>query len=304
SGTVYYKEVSNVACEVRGRVDTVNVEEGSRVKKGDLLVKLNSDILEKSLEAANASLSQAGNDLEKAKNDLKRIENLYKENSIAQQTYDDHTFNVKGLGNRVASLAADAGRLNIEVSKTRIVAPFSGIVISRQVDRGEWCSDGAVVALVAYDKVIDVVVDVPEEIIMHVKKGMKVNLRVAGNELKGKVAAIIPRGDISTRTFPVKIRAKNRLSLVEGMEGIARLPAGKKEESLLVHRDAIIRKFGKTIVFTVIDSKAKSIPVNITGYQGELVGLRAENLKAGMKVIIKGNERVREGQPVIVIGGS
>ena len=122
SGTVYYKEVSSVACEVRGRVDAVKFEEGTRVKKGELLIKLNSEVLEKSLEAATASLSQAGNDLRKARNDLKRIENLYKENSIAQQTYDDHVFNVKGLESRVASLAAEAGRLNIQVSKTRIVA--------------------------------------------------------------------------------------------------------------------------------------------------------------------------------------
>lgn len=304
SGTVYYLEVSGVACEVSGRVDAVNFDEGTRVKNGGLLVRLNSDLLVKSLESARASLAQVQIDLEKANSDLKRVENLYRENSVAQQTYDDHRFGVKALEGRVASLAAEAARLKIEVGKKSVLAPFEGVVIERRVDRGEWCGEGAIVALVASDKVVDVVVDVPEEIIINLKKGMDVDLRAAGKDLKGRVVTIIPRGDIATRTFPVKIRTENSQSLLEGMEGVVYLPAGEKVESLIVPRDAIITSPGGTVVFAVVDSKAQTVPVSVTGYKGIVAGVLAEGLKAGMKVITKGNERVREGQPVEIIKGN
>lgn len=269
-GTVYYREVSDVACEIDGKVEEVSFEEGQRIKKGNVLVKLNSDLL----------LS----DLEKAVIALDRVENLYKEELISEQAYDERRFEVE--------------RLEISLSKKTLKAPFTGVIVKKHVERGEWLSPGSVVATIARDDVIDIIVEVPESIINIITPGMKVKVKAGGKEINGKIFVIIPLVNISTRTFPVKIRVKNNLSLIEGMEARVNLPIAKKEKALIVHRDAVITVFGNTVVFAVIDSKAKMIPVKVIGYKGMRAGIQANGLKEGMKVVVKGNERLMDGQIV------
>jgi RND family efflux transporter MFP subunit len=166
------------------------------------------------------------------------------------------------------------------------------------VDRGEWLGAGATVTVLAKDDVIDIVAEVPEHVIKHVRKGMPVDIKTNGYEFNGNVFAIVPRGDISTRTFPVKVRTDNRLSLIEGMAATVSLPTGPREKSVVVPRDAVIPKFGRTVLFTVENSTAKMIPVKITGYNGMKTGIQSDRLKPGMTIVVKGNERLRDGQKV------
>jgi multidrug efflux pump subunit AcrA (membrane-fusion protein) len=72
-------------------------------------------------------------------------------------------------------------------------------------------------------------------------------------------------------------------------------------KSLVAPRDAVILLSEQTVVFAVIDSKAKMIPVKVIGYQGQMAGVQGEGLSAGMKVVVKGNERLQDGQPVTVL---
>ncbi len=271
-GTVFFGEVSDVACEVDGKVETLNFEEGQRVKKGAELVSINSDLL----------LS----DLEKAVLDFERAERLYKEGLIPEDEYDARRFEKK--------------RLEILLSKKTIRAPFAGVIVKKHVERGEWLSPGSVVATIAADDITDIIVEVPERLLKFLSPGMEIGISAGGSELKGNIIAVIPRGDISTRTFPVKIRVANTTSLVEGMEATATLPEGEEAESLIVHRDAVIKVMGDTVVYTVNDSKAAMVPVTVSGYQGMTAGIQGEGLEAGMKVVIKGNERLRPGQDVQV----
>lgn len=272
-GTVYYQEVSDVACEVDGKVEEVSFEEGQRVKKNFVLVKLNPDLVR--------------SDYDKAALNFNRAKNLYKEDLISEQAYDERRF--------------EKERLEIIIRKKTIRAPFNGVIIKKHVERGEWLSPGSTVATIARDDVIDIIVEVPESIISIITPGMKVKVKAGGKEINGKIFVIIPQGNISTRTFPVKIRVKNSLSLIEGMEARVILPVTKKEKALIVHRDAVITVFGNTVVFAVIDSKAKMIPVKVIGYKGMKAGIQANGLKEGMKVVVKGNERLRDGQSVKII---
>ena len=299
-GTVYYPEVSEVSSEVSGSVMQVTFDEGQRVRKGDVLVRLDADLLEKTLVSTRALHGQTLADLEKATLDLKRIEKLYREESIAEQVYDENRFRVKSLEKKGESLKADVERLEVELTKKTIRAPFDGVVLKKHVDRGEWLSPGAAVATLAQDDTMDVVVEVPGDVLPFVRKGRRVRIRTAGKEIEGTVSAIVPRGDVSTRTFPVKIQVPNRHSLIEGMEARVDIPSGKKEKTLLVPRDALVTAMGQTVVFTVVDAKAKRVPVTVTRYVGKDVAVRANGLEAGMEVLIKGNERIREGQPVSV----
>ncbi len=203
-GTVYYSEVSNVATEVSGKVMAVEFQEGQIKKSGSILARLGSDLLEKTLEAKRLTYEQTLTDIEKAKIDLKRVENLHRQESIAEQIFNDHIFKVKALEKKALSLRAEVEHYKIELDKKTITAPFTGIIVKRHVDRGEWLKQGETVATLARNDVLDVLVDVPERIIKFIKSNMIVELKVSDKIIEGKVLTIIPKGDISTSTFPVR----------------------------------------------------------------------------------------------------
>lgn len=301
-GTVFFQEVSDVASELSGLVEVVRFEEGQRIKKGQVLIELGSDLLNKRLRATSATYEQALSELEIARIELKRREKLFKTKSISEQSYDENRFRVRGMEKRASSLKAEVERIEIELQKKIIRAPFDGIVIKRQVDRGEWLAEGATVAILAKDDVVDIVVDVSEEFIPFVQVGMPVKATVSGKELSGSIIAVVPRGDIATRTFPVKIRTLNTLALIEGMSARVVLPTAKPKKTLVVPRDAVIPVFGQTVVYAVKDSKAQMIPVSVIGYQDLIAGIEGQGLAEGMQVVVKGNERLRDGQRVSIIG--
>jgi RND family efflux transporter MFP subunit len=301
-GTVFYEEVSDVASELSGLVEEVRFDEGQRIKKRQVLIKLGSDILNKRLLAVSATYEQALSELEIARIEFERRKKLFKTKSISEQSYDENRFRVKGIEKRVSSLKAEVERIEIELQKKIIRAPFDGIIIKRQVDRGEWLDEGATVAILAKDDVIDIVANVSEEFIPFIQVGMPIKATVNGNEISGSVIAVIPRGDVATRTFPVKIRASNTLALIEGMSARVLLPVGTPRKALVVSRDAVIAVLGQTVVYTVKDSKAQIIPVDVIGYQEMIAGVESADLAEGMQVVVKGNERLRAGQMVAIVG--
>jgi len=300
-GTIYYIEVSDLSAEVSGSVQRITFEEGQRTKKGKLLVKLDSNLLEMKLKAKVALYEQILSDIERARNNFERIRNLYKKKIVSEQDYDDQWFQVKGLEKKSNALKAEVEHLEIELKKTLIKAPFNGVVIKKHVARGEWLSPGKAVATIARDDAVDLIVEVPEKIIQYLKPGMAVNATATGKRIKGKISAIIPRGDIKTRTFPIKIRIKNSTSLLEGIEARVRLPVGEKIRTFFVPRDALLTKFGKTEVVAVVDSKAVIIPTKVVGYKGMKAGINARMVSEGMNVVVKGNERLVNGQAVNII---
>jgi len=297
--TVFYQEISDTAAEISGLVAVVHFEEGQRVKKGQVLVELGSEILRKRLQSTTASFEQVLSELEIARIDLARRKKLFEKKSISEQSYDENRFRVIGLEKRAASLRAQVEQFEIEFHKKSIRAPFDGVVIKKNVDRGEWVSEGETVAVIGKDDVIDMVAEVPERFIRYVKTGMLVSATANGKSFSGTVMAIVPRGDVATRTFPVKIRTPNHLALIEGMSARVTLPTGQLEKTLIVPRDAVIFASGNPVVFAVSGSKATSIPVKIVGYNGLTAGVESQALKEGMLVAVAGNERLRDGQPVI-----
>jgi len=299
-GSIVYREVSDLSSEVSGKVLEVRVEEGDRVRPDDVLVRIDTELLDKTIASTRASTGQVLTDLEKAQRDLARMESLYRQESISEQLYDENRFRVQSLEKKSESLQAELERLEVERSKKEIRAPFAGVVQNKQVDPGEWLSPGTTVLTLARDDSVDAVVEVPGETLRYLSPGMTLEVRAGDRRMTGKVSAIVPRGNVATRTFPVKVRVENRAGLIEGMEARVRVPTGAQGRSLFVPRDALVTAMGRTIVYAVEENKAKGIPVQVTAYDGNRAAVRGEGLARGMAVIVKGNERVREGQSVTV----
>ncbi|MEE8575017.1 MAG: efflux RND transporter periplasmic adaptor subunit [Thermodesulfobacteriota bacterium] len=301
TGTVYYKEVSKVSAEVRGKVEEIMFEEGDMVKEGDVLAVLDDELLRKLMNRNRARYALIETDIEKARIDFTRVSNLFKEEFIPEKDYDDARYRLLALTKNAEVIDAELAELRVELKKKTVRAPFDGIIVKKETERGEWMEAGSPVAMLASSKEVDVIVDVPEDIMAFLKKGMRVNVLIRGLRLRGEVVAIIPRGDVESRTFPIKIRIKNNASLIEGMEARVNLPRGKSKKALIVPRDGVIIKFGSDVVFAVVEGKVKMIRVSIVGFSGKNAGVVSSDLKVGSEVVIKGNERLRDGGPAIII---
>lgn len=295
-GTVYYARISNVAAEIEGVVDQVFFEEGYHVKSGDVLVSLESGILDTDISGIKADHELVLVELEQAEKELNRREPLYREGSVSESAYDEYFFKSKMLKNRSLSIKASLDRLMLEKKKKKITAPFDAIVVQKNAEKGEWIKEGGVVAVLADDSEVDAIVEVPSDMLQYLQSGREINITAGDLKMKGKFLSFVPKGDVATRTFSVKIRLKNPGGLVEGMEARALLPTASRQESLLVPRDALVEKFGKNVVFVVEESKAKMVPVAVQGYSGLLVGIAGPGLEAGQQVVVKGNERLFGGE--------
>lgn len=297
-GTVRYGRVSRVAAEVAGIVATIDFSEGARVEAGQPLVQLSSDLLEAGIAGTRANYEQAQIELERARKDLQRIEALFTENSVSESLYDENHYRVLGLEKQLAGIKATLDLQQLKIDKTRIYAPFAGLVQEKLTEQGQWVATGGAIAVIADDRKIEVDIDVPRHLLNFLQSGRKVSVRSGGQNYAGRFVNFIPQGDVATRTFTVKLKLDNAEGLIEGMEAHAKLPGGPKLDSLLVPRDAVLKQFGKQIVFIAVDGKAKMIPVKIQGYHGMQVAVEASELAVTQQVVVKGNERIRDGQAI------
>ncbi len=303
--TVYFPEVANVASEVSGRVDKITFEEGDQVKEGDELVILDTEVTRTDLDASQFLHKQVLSSLENAEKELSRMQELLGRRTISQQDYDAAFFEAAGLRNKATALEANTRKLQLQLKKSVTHAPFDGVVLERHAERGEWLNAGSLVATVARNDCVDVLVSLPQNVLPFVRKEMPLDVRIGATTYKGKVEAIIPKGDVATRTFPVKVRLPNPGNLAQGMEARVRIPSGDKIEAVLVPRDAVLLARGQNMVWLALGGKAVGIPVNVTAYVGLDAAVQPvvpdAPLAPGMDVVIKGNERLRPGQPVMLV---
>jgi RND family efflux transporter MFP subunit len=297
-GAVYFKEVAELATEVPGLVTEVRFEEGERLEAGAVLVQLDGALLEADLAAARARIAQAEADLQLERLRMERARELLSEEVTTPQEYDNVRFTVKALEQRVAASRAEAARLERELERKTIRAPFDGVVVARRAERGEWLAAGAPLATFAADGLHDVVVNVPETFLPWSKPGDEVPLRVAGRMVSGTLVPSAPRGDTLTRTFPLRVRVEGADWLLEGMSADAELPVGTPVTSLLVPRDAVLQTPNGQEVVVVEAGKALRKTAKVIGFDTTHFGVEANGLAVGARVVVKGHERLADGQPV------
>ncbi len=294
-GTTYFARVSQVATDVEGLVIKINFDEGDTVKKGDELVLLDSQLLEAEITAARASYEQNLVDLENARRYFKRMDTLYKNDAISRTDHDSYRSKQMRLEKHSAVLEARQNKLLISRNKKSIRAPFAGIVVLQTVEVGEWVAKGGKVAVIADNSMVEIDVDVPMDILQILEKGIEVRIGINSREYTGKFTAFIPRGDIATRTFTAKFSLDNPEGIVEGLEALVSLPTSGEIKGLLVPRDAIVNKYGKTMVFRVVESKAVEVPVEVAGYDGLQAVVAGLGLSTGHEIVVKGSKRVEDG---------
>jgi RND family efflux transporter MFP subunit len=162
------------------------------------------------------------------------------------------------------------------------------------------------VATVGRNDYMEVEVNAPEEVLGQVSAGLQVEGRAGGRPVTARVKAVVPSGDVATRTFPVKLRIDDPAGLVQGMGAHMRLPSGKPVQGIIVPRDAVLPHRGQNVVWVNRNGTAGMVPVELLAYKGLNAAVKPAGrapLKPGMQVVVKGNERLRPGQPVQPVKG-
>lgn len=302
-GSVAFKEVSEVAAEVAGKVDRVAFEEGMRLSKGDVMVELDAALLKADIAAARAVLAQYQAEQEQEQERLRRTQTLLEEDVSTPQEFDDVRFTVAALGERVRGQQAEINRLETELEKKTIRAPFDGIVLDRMAELGAWRGAGASIGTLALTDMFDIIAFVPETDLGFIAEGQTVEVTVAGRMFEAPIAPSPPRGNVNTRTFPIKLRVTDQAWLKDGMSADVRLPVGEEAQCVMVPRDAVLLDRGDNVVYLVRDGQAVRVRADVLGYRGMQAGIAPDGIKVGEPVVVKGQERLRDGQPVEVMQG-
>lgn len=302
-GTTEAVATSTVAAEFSGVVEYFPVQEGYFVKKGDLLVRLISTELKIRLKGAVAAREAIRARLELAEKELSRYGRLKDADSISARNYDEALYNQRAFSQELLRSEADMEHLEYEIKQKKVVAPFSGFVSTEHTQVGEWINvGGPVIDLVDLGQ-IQVSVDVPERyaVMIAPQEEVKVMVKSISNEVRaGRINAILPQGDPNSRTFPAKINIENQgFKIKSGMEAMVTFNLAAQKSALLVPKDAVVTAGNDRLVFIVNDGKAIPVPVKILGYYDGNVEV-AGKLAPGIMVVIRGNERLRPGQPVMV----
>lgn len=302
-GNVKFNKQSTLASQSSGLAKSINFELGDRVNEGDVLVNIDSDILDAQIKSAKANLEMSESELKNAKRDFDRYAKLIRTKSVTQKVYDDAKLAYTLAKQKVVVSKSALQELSIQKDKKVIKAPYSGVVVEKSVDIGEWLNVGTGVATILNDKNIDVIFNLPTKFVNGLDKDFEYALNVGDRVYNSKIYAIIPKGDKLTRTFPVRFNfdIDDKTFVYEGMQSKAAFAKSSKTVAFLINRDAVIKRFGQNVVFIITNGVADMMPVQIVGYVGDNIAINAKGLKEGMSIVVKGNERVFPKQPVKVL---
>jgi multidrug efflux pump subunit AcrA (membrane-fusion protein) len=207
----------------------------------------------------------------------------------------------------VAAQEAVVRRLQRDLERTKIRAPFDGFVVARRTEVGEWIDEGGPVCeMVALDTV-KVRADVPESAVSFSRAGAPatVYFEALDKTYSATISRVIPRAEPAARTFPVEIDLPNpNHTLLAGMFAWTYVPAGPKGQRLMVHKDAIVSRGLSKQVFVVRpgpDDAKLAIPTPVTtGLEiAEEIEIQAPGIQPGDLVVTRANERLFGPTPVI-----
>jgi len=305
SGSLTAERHSLLSPRVDGLVINVNVDAGSKVKKGDVLLKLDPALSQHQLAQAKANVAKVIVDREEAQRLITEAERLRAKNHISASELSKRK-SVLAL-NKSELLAVKATQANIEETLRRhtLPAPYSGVISNKMTEAGEWISRGdAVLELVNLD-VVRLDLYVPQERFADITQQTHVTVipdSYPDQQLTGHIQAIVPVSDAKVRAFLVRVQLDNKVhALLPGTSATAEFHINPEQQSLILPRDALLHHpDGHVSVFVIEEGKALRRQV-VTGKLTDtgvsiLSGINADHL-----VVIRGNEMLQDQQIVDII---
>jgi len=324
SGYVVARRKAVVSAKIQGRLSELRVEEGSVVRDGEVLARLESWDYEASVVRARAAVQRAEADLAENERQLRLAEKLADEQVVAADQRDAAASRVKIAQAALAQARADLSFVEAQLQNTVIRAPFAGVVVKKMAEVGESVapippgvnlstSSGAIVAL-ADLATLEVEADVAESNVAKIGGGQPAEVTVEAipdRRYKAVLRQVIPTADRTKATVMVKVTIldkdkdlKPEMSakvtfLEPEKKGAA--PAAADAPVVLVPKEAVATRGGKSVVFLVREGKALEKPVVLgTERRGQVIV--KSGLAGGETLVVSPADGLQDGAAVRVKG--
>ncbi|KAA8482611.1 RND family efflux transporter MFP subunit [Arcticibacter tournemirensis] len=276
-----------LSAENSGRVTRITVDEGDHVQRGQVVARIDDELLSVEAQAAQANYQNAVRDLE-------RYESSFKTGGVTQQQVDAMRLNVRNALARVQTAKRKSNDADIK-------APISGIVNKRFIEKGSFVSPGTQLFEIVDLSKLKLKVTANETQVVNLKVGDRVKITskvFPEKEFTGKISFIAPKADNSLN-FPVEIEVSNNSGneLKAGMYGTAVFDLPQQRPVITVPRTAFAGSVNSNKVFVLDGSTARSRNVTPGRIAGERVEI-LEGLKEGETVITSGQVNLTDGTQV------
>ncbi len=313
SGYVVAQRKAAVASKATGRLEWLGVEEGSTVKKGEIIARLENRDVKAARDEAAANLNSAQAELADARLNSDRMKELRAKGYVAQADLDTAETRLKHARAGVTSAEAALRSAEVAVEYTLIRSPFNAVVLTKDADVGDIVTPlgaaanaKASVVTIADMTSLQVEVDVSESNIEKVKRGQPCEIQLDAlpdSRFRGAVHMIVPTADRSKASVMVKVKFAERdpriLPEMSARVAFLERPVSQGEErpQTAVSPAAIVRKGGGEAVFVVKDGRAIETPIRTGGKLGDMIVIR-EGVEAGETVVVNPPGKLRNGSKV------
>ena len=317
NGYVVAQRKAAVASKGTGRLVYLGVVEGDKVKKGEIIARLEDNDVRAQLAEAKANLEIQLSGLNEAKNNYEREKALYKTGSTTEATLDAAAANYKRTEASIDLAKAQVQAAEVALENTVIRAPFDGTVLTKNADVGEivaplaaGVNSRAAVVTIADMRSLQVEADVSESNIERIVQGQDCEITLdayPSHSYPGYVAKIVPTADRAKATVMVKVGFKNYDNRVLPEMSAKVLFLAKNDKmmmkderpALVVPNSALTVRNGRQVVFKVKNNEAVEVSV-ITGRRfGSFIEIKS-GLQNGEKVIQNITQNIKDGTKVKV----
>lgn len=302
-GTVMPEDYARIMAKVAGRIASILVDEGKPVRKGQLLMQIDTFDYARAVESASALKDASYASLEKASRDFKRMEELHKSKAISEQNYQDTKTALDLTMYQYEQVKVALAIAERNLKECRVTSPISGIVTNKFVNEGELTGPQQVAFVIMQMDKVKVEVDLPEDAFGYMTKGNKSYIEadaIHGEAFEGTITKIYPTIDPLSRTFKITISLSNpEFKLRSGMTARAKVVEKAKNNTTLVPKTSIIRGEKGYHVFRVVSNRIEKTKIH-PGIEGTAAIEILEGLSPGDVVVIKGITGLKDGMQVKV----
>jgi len=295
-GTVISTRDAVIASEATGKVLSVALV-GDIVKQGDSLAEIDSENAKQLVAQRKASLARLSSLYQYHKDYFDRV-NLedsklgIPEIGIAELRSNMETAKAEMTSAQVALRSAE-----LDLSRTSINAPFPGRVVSQSIQTGEYAQVGSPVVRLVDTSNLEISAQVPAALVQPIEVGSLLEINGSRKKFKAPMRALVPVGDTISRTMELRVELVNSDLLVGSAVRVS-LPSAQAREVVAIPRDAIILRTNAQYVFVVDQSGiASRRDIELGFAEGDMIEAVGD-IAAGDTVIVRGGERLRDGQAV------
>jgi RND family efflux transporter MFP subunit len=295
-GTVVSRNDSQLASEVEGRISWV-AEVGTVVAANDVVARIDSNLAGLQLASDKANVARLGAQLRFDRSQAARMDNLLGQNAIAKSTRDQAISTRDMDAGALAQAQATFHKSQYQFTHSDIRAPFPGRVVARLINPGEYATAGKPIVRLVDIGSLEVSVQTPIDSARYLREKMPLTVEIEGKSAAATVRAIVPVGDIASRTIEVRLTLPAGAGFV-GDAAKVFIPSAQPHDVIAVPRDALVLREDNTYVFKVgPKSVAQRVAVETGTEEGPMVEVKGP-IAPGDRVIVRGAERLEAGQKV------